>query len=192
MKKFYLAVATILIASIFACQKKETTLLEQLDPAETGIQFANRITENDTFNILDFEFVYNGGGVAAGDFNNDGLQDLYFTGNTADNRLYINKGDFKFEDQTETAGVAGKGRWCSGVAAVDVNADGWLDLYVCATVYEPGARRKTSCTSTRAPTAPRSNSGKWAPNTALRIPPIPPMPPFSIMTTTATWTCTSS
>ncbi|MCB0610297.1 MAG: CRTAC1 family protein, partial [Lewinella sp.] len=142
MKKFYLAVATILIASIFACQKKETTLLEQLDPAETGIQFANRITENDTFNILDFEFVYNGGGVAAGDFNNDGLQDLYFTGNTADNRLYINKGDFKFEDQTETAGVAGKGRWCSGVAAVDVNADGWLDLYVCATVYEPGARRK--------------------------------------------------
>ena len=76
MKKFYLAVATILIASIFACQKKETTLLEQLDPAETGIQFANRITENDTFNILDFEFVYNGGGVAAGDFNNDGLTDI--------------------------------------------------------------------------------------------------------------------
>ncbi len=127
-----------------ACAKKEKPLFQQVPPAETGIHFSNRITENDTFNILSFEYVYNGGGVGIGDFNNDGLQDVFFTGNMGGNKLYLNRDDFKFEDITETAGVAAKNRWNSGVAVVDINHDGWLDLYVCATTYEPGSRRANS------------------------------------------------
>ena len=91
------------------CDRPSPTLFERLDAKRTGLTFANRITENDTFNILDFEYVYNGGGVAAADFNADGLTDLYFSGNTADNRLYLNLGDFKFLDVTEEAGVGGAG-----------------------------------------------------------------------------------
>ncbi len=123
------------------CEHTPPTLFERIPAATSGLTFANRITENDTFNILDFEYVYNGGGVGAGDFNGDGLTDLYFSGNTADNRLYLNRGDFTFLDVTEAAGVSGRGRWCSGVAVHDINGDGRLDLYVSATVREPGALR---------------------------------------------------
>ncbi len=132
-----------------ACAQKEKPLFEQLPPSETGIHFSNRITEDDTFNILSYEYVYNGGGVGIGDFNNDGWQDVFFTGNQVGNKLYLNKGSkgangFKFEDVTESAGVAAKDRWNSGVAVVDINNDGWLDLYVCATTYQPGSRRANS------------------------------------------------
>lgn len=140
MKNFYLTFVAALFG-LLGC-RHEKPLLNQLPPNQTGIGFANRIQENDTFNILAFEFVYNGGGVAIGDFNNDQLQDVFFTGNTAENKLYLNKGDFQFEDISQQAGIGAPNRWCSGVATVDINADGWLDLYVCATVYEPGARRK--------------------------------------------------
>ncbi len=134
-----------LVMIIFAsgCEQSATTsILTLAPPDQTGIHFANRIAENDTFNILSYEYIYNGGGVGIGDFNQDGLQDLFFSANTADNQLYLNKGDFQFEDVTEKAGVAGKGRWCSGVAVGDINGDGWLDIYVAATAYQPGARRK--------------------------------------------------
>ena len=108
----------------------------------TGIKFENTITETDSVNVLDFENVYNGGGVGMGDFNNDGLQDIYFTGNQVSNKLYLNKGKFKFEDITEKAGVTGNGKWCRGVAVVDINNDGLLDMYVCASVKKNAKERE--------------------------------------------------
>jgi hypothetical protein len=137
----YIAILAVLLG---ACSNKQKSLFQLLPPDETGIHFSNRITENDTFNILAYEYVYNGGGVGIGDFNNDGLQDVFFTGNMVGNQLYLNEGNFKFKDITETAGVAAKNRWNSGVAVVDINNDGWLDLYVCATTYQPGSRRANS------------------------------------------------
>jgi hypothetical protein len=88
------------------------------------------------------ENVYNGGGVGVGDFNHDGLPDLYFTGNEVSSRLYLNKGNFTFKDVTDIAGVNGEGKWCRGVAVVDINNDGWLDIYVCATLSNDPQKRK--------------------------------------------------
>ncbi len=130
-----------LLLLCFGCQETPPPLFQRIDAETSGLTFANRITENDTFNILDLEYVYNGGGVAAADFNGDGLTDLYFTGNTTENRLFLNQGDLKFRDVSEAAGVLGRGRWCSGVTVADVNADGRPDLYVSATILDPGSRR---------------------------------------------------
>jgi enediyne biosynthesis protein E4 len=110
--------------------KKQFTLIP---PSQSGIHFSNRITENDSVNILDNEYVYNGGGVAIADFNNDGLQDVYFTGNMVGNKMYLNRGGFRFEDITAISKTNGGGRWCSGVAIVDINQDKMPDIYVCAT-----------------------------------------------------------
>nr|MCU0354327.1 VCBS repeat-containing protein [Cytophagales bacterium] len=102
---------------------------ERMAAAHTGIRFNNQITESDTFNVLRFEYIYNGGGVGVGDVNNDGLTDVFFAGNQVSSELYLNRGDFKFENVTEAAGVR-TNRWCTGVALADVNQDGWLDIYV--------------------------------------------------------------
>jgi len=126
---------------LLACGQKQDTLFKQLPVSQTGIDFSNRINDSDTFSILTYEYIYNGGGVATADFNNDGLLDAFFSGNMVDNRLYLNQGDFQFTDITKTAAVDGNGRWNSGIAVVDINTDGWLDLYVCATTHEPGAKR---------------------------------------------------
>lgn len=123
-----------------ACQEKHT-LFKLLPADKTGIRFANTITESDTLNILTEEYIYNGGGVGIGDFNNDGLPDIYFTGNMVSNKLYLNKGDLAFTDITEAAKVTGNGKWCSGVAVVDINQDGWLDLYVGATLKKDSTGR---------------------------------------------------
>ncbi|WP_420153002.1 FG-GAP-like repeat-containing protein [Siphonobacter sp.] len=128
-----------LLGGLTACDQP---LFSNLSAADTGITFANRIVENDSINVLDFEYTYNGAGVGIGDFNNDGLADVYFTGNQVANQLYLNKGHLSFENITQKAGVEGQGRWCSGVAVVDINADGWLDLYVCATVSKSPERRE--------------------------------------------------
>jgi enediyne biosynthesis protein E4 len=130
----------------FSC-KKDTKLFKSLPASETGITFSNRIIENDTMNILDFEYIYNGGGVGIGDFNADGLQDVYFTGNQVANKLYLNKTDtsenkLKFEDITDKSKTGGNGKWCSGVAVADINADGKLDIYVCANVKKPAKDRE--------------------------------------------------
>ncbi|GAB3516489.1 VCBS repeat-containing protein [Emticicia fontis] len=121
--------------------KKEQKLFTQLTAEKTNIQFSNRIAENDSLNIFTFEYIYNGGGVALGDFNNDKLVDVYFTGNTTPNKLYLNKGDMKFEEVTKQAGVDGAGRWTSGVAIVDINNDGLLDMYVTATAKKVASQR---------------------------------------------------
>jgi hypothetical protein len=118
---------------IFSCQSKNNTdtVFTELSPEKTKVTFANNITEDEQNNIIQYLYYYNGGGVAAGDLNNDGLPDLYFTSNQGSNKLYLNKGKMKFEDATETAGVGGKGNWTTGVTMADINGDGYLDIYVC-------------------------------------------------------------
>ncbi|WP_373522552.1 VCBS repeat-containing protein [Aquiflexum sp.] len=106
-------------------------IFENIAPRKSGIRFQNTLTEGKGTNILTYEYFYNGGGVAIGDINNDGLEDIYFTGNMVPNKLYLNEGDFKFNDITKQAGVEGKNAWTTGVTMVDINADGWLDIYVC-------------------------------------------------------------
>ena len=125
------AVSFLLLA--LSC-KKEKQLFEQLDFGESGITFQNTLNPTKDFNIIDYIYFYNGGGVAAGDINNDGLPDLYFSGNQVKNRLYLNKGNLKFEDITDQAGVAGTSSWKTGSVMADVNGDGLLDIYVCAVV----------------------------------------------------------
>jgi enediyne biosynthesis protein E4 len=117
------------------------TVFTKLPAEETNITFSNRITELDTMNVLTFEYVNNGGGVALGDFNNDKLVDVYFTGNQVDNKLYLNKGEFKFTDVSKKANVEAKGKWCSGVALVDINNDKLLDIYVSVTAKKAASER---------------------------------------------------
>lgn len=109
--------------------KATTKIFKTLKATETGIAFNNTLTENDSLNYFTYSYLYMGGGVAAGDVNNDGLVDIYFTGNQVSNKLYLNKGNLKFEDITDNAGVGGDDRWYTGVTMADVNADGFLDIY---------------------------------------------------------------
>jgi hypothetical protein len=122
--------------------KRKPTLFTKVSSDHSGIHFNNLIVENDSINPLDNTNVYNGGGVGIGDFNRDGLPDIYFTGNLVSNKLYLNKGDFKFDDITAAAGVEGQGEWCRGVAVVDINNDGWPDIYVCATIKTNPLQRR--------------------------------------------------
>ena len=117
-------------------------LFELIDANYSGIQFNNEVKESDALNVLDISNVYNGGGVGIGDFNGDGLQDIYFTGNKVFNKLYLNKGEFKFEDITVAAAVTGEGKWCRGVSVIDINNDGKSDLYISTTLDTSAAKRK--------------------------------------------------
>ncbi len=109
--------------------ENKSKLFSQLMPEQTGINFSNDLTENDSLNYFTYGYIYMGGGVAVGDIDNDGLQDLFFTGNMVKNKLYLNKGELKFEDISEIAGVSGDERWYTGVTMADVNGDGFLDIY---------------------------------------------------------------
>ncbi|MFY0687408.1 MAG: VCBS repeat-containing protein [Cyclobacteriaceae bacterium] len=126
---------TILVAwmTLIACQQSSnlrTQQFEKIGVDQSGISFNNQIIENDTLNYYTFPYMYMGGGVAVGDINNDGLSDIFFTGNATENRLYLNKGNLKFEDISTSAGVLGDERWYTGVTMLDVNHDGWLDIYL--------------------------------------------------------------
>lgn len=141
MVKFLLPFSIILIL-LFSCStptEKQTAesnipenpLFKRLDSSQTGINFVNLVTDQKDFNVLTYRNFYNGGGVAIGDVNNDGLPDIYMTANLKANRLYLNKGNWQFEDISQKAGVEGAKSWSTGVSMVDINADGLLDIYVC-------------------------------------------------------------
>lgn len=137
MNKFLkVNVLILLVGSWWSCVKKDkpadaATLFTLLPASHTQIDFANQLHYDREFNIYRYRNFYNGGGVAIGDINRDSLPDLYFTANMGSNKLYLNKGNFVFEDITLAAGVGGTKAWSTGVAMADVNSDGWLDIYVC-------------------------------------------------------------
>lgn len=131
----------LLLFLIFSCKKNSQETVNEvfklLKPEDTGVDFTNNVTETEGFNILSYRNFYNGGGVAIGDINNDGLPDIFFTSNQGKNKLFLNKGPLtpgggiRFEDISEKAGIGGTKAWSTGVSMVDINADGWLDIYVC-------------------------------------------------------------
>ncbi len=134
----------ISIVTLFSCSKDKTeTLFTKLDSADTGINFVNEVKNGENMNIFKYRNFYNGGGVAVGDINNDGLADIFFTSNQGSNKLYLNKGNFKFEDISSKAGIQGKKAWSTGVVMVDINADGFLDIYVCDAGSNIDAVRKS-------------------------------------------------
>ena len=130
------------VVMLLASCHQSNTLFEQLPASKTGVDFNNVMEESADFNVLEYGYFYNGGGVAAGDFNNDGLIDLYFTGNLSANKMYLNQGNLAFKDITEAAGVAAADGWNTGVSLVDINADGWLDVYVCRSAAKNAQLRR--------------------------------------------------
>ena len=126
----------------FGCTKPPDKLFQVIPPEYSNIDFSNTIVSNDTFNVVDFYYIYNGGGVGIGDFNNDGLQDVYFSGNEVKNELYLNKGDFKFQNISSEANVEAADIWSQGIIVADINLDGWQDIYVCASIHNLPENRK--------------------------------------------------
>src|SRR6185437_3553687 len=110
---------------------QEDTLFKRMPSSATGITFNNKVIEDGNFNVFNYRNFYNGGGVAIGDVNNDGKPDTFFTSNQGECKLYLNKGNWKFEDVTARAGLNVYHRWHTGVTMVDINGDGWLDIYIC-------------------------------------------------------------
>lgn len=142
-------------SSIVGCQSQTSeksndlpggqTLFEKLDAQQTGVRFTNRINENEQINILTYEYLYNGSGVAIGDFNNDQLPDLYFSATNGSNRLYMNAGNWQFTDITTASGTGVSDGFSTGVSMVDINGDGWLDIYVCRTGKFATSNRENLC-----------------------------------------------
>jgi hypothetical protein len=146
----------MILVALYGCGKPDESSMEiekgnasriftLLKSEETGIDFVNKISDEAEFNILTYRNFYNGGGVAIGDINNDSLPDIYFTANQQKNKLYLDKGNFVFEDITEAAGVGGTKVWSTGVTIADVNGDGLLDIYVCNSGDVEGATEKMNC-----------------------------------------------
>ncbi|PKV50270.1 VCBS repeat protein [Aquimarina sp. MAR_2010_214] len=141
MRNIFYFIALILLFSGCSKHQKEdnvvvekkpvATLFEKVSETHSTISFKNKVEETLYFNFLNYSYIYNGGGVAVGDINNDGLEDIYFSSNQGTNKLYLNKGGFVFDDITKNAGVTDDQGWSTGVSMIDINADGWLDIYVC-------------------------------------------------------------
>lgn len=130
MKRYFLPVILLVCQTAFA-QQKEKPLFTLVSEKQSGLGYLNMIKEDDSLNVLRYEYLYNGAGLGVADLNNDGLNDVFFSGNTGANKLFLNKGSFKFEDITGKSGVKGNGTWSTGVSIADVNGDGLLDIYVC-------------------------------------------------------------
>ena len=138
---FYPIIILILFGSV-SCQSNKDKLFTSLSYKRTGIDFKNLIRDSEGFSILDYGYLYNGGGVSIGDINNDNLPDIYFCGNFTPSKLYLNKGDLKFKDITDKAGAGSMGTWNTGATMADINGDGFLDIYVCSSTDGRSERRK--------------------------------------------------
>lgn len=130
LRLFRILIFLVILSGFFSCSDKNNKMFKILTPEQSGIHFANNLKYNDTLTVLDFEYMFNGAGVALLDVNKDGLLDVLFTGNMVSAKLYLNKGDMKFEDITEKAGLQTSG-WCYGASVVDINQDGYPDIYIC-------------------------------------------------------------
>ena len=119
---------------LIGCQQKDELLFKTISPTQSKVTFQNDVTETEELSILDYLYFYNGGGVAIGDINKDGLPDIFFSGNQVKNKLYLNNGNFEFQDISDKAGVGGASSWNTGAVMGDINGDGLLDIYVCAVV----------------------------------------------------------
>jgi len=138
-KIIYIYIKICIIVFLSSCgEGHQDTLFTALDEGDTHVRFNNELTDSPDFNVMKYGYFYNGGGVAAADFNNDGFTDLYFTGNIVPDRLYIHEGgsDISFKDVTADAGLGRSQGWKTGVSVVDINNDGWLDIYVCRSAAE--------------------------------------------------------
>ncbi|HYH15664.1 MAG TPA: VCBS repeat-containing protein, partial [Flavisolibacter sp.] len=142
MKRYLAYIVTLLFTASCSNRKGEDTLFQLV--VDSGIDFTNKVENSKDFNIFSYRNFYNGGGVGIGDINNDGLADVFMTANMGSNKLYLNKGNFQFDDITEKAGIGEKEKWSTGVVMVDINADGWLDVYVCNAGYQKGIGQENS------------------------------------------------
>ncbi|MGB2313311.1 MAG: VCBS repeat-containing protein [Flavobacteriaceae bacterium] len=144
MKSTFLSKKMLFLLSIilFSCTPSADKMFTLMPSRVTGINFKNPLKETEQFNVLNYGYLYNGGGVAIGDINNDGLSDIYFTGNMVGSRLYLNQGDFKFKEIAEQAGVFAAGLWNTGTTMADVNGDGLVDIYVCRSAAKNPDSRK--------------------------------------------------
>ncbi|MEM8526485.1 MAG: VCBS repeat-containing protein [Bacteroidota bacterium] len=134
-----------LLYILSSCQKqKQAPLFEQMSSKTTAISFNNEVKNAEGFNIFNYRNFYNGGGVAIGDINNDGLSDIFLTANMGSNKLYLNQGNWQFQDISEQAGIQQTDKWSTGVVMVDINNDGWLDIYVCNAGYSKGSDQKNA------------------------------------------------
>ncbi|HEY8893496.1 MAG TPA: CRTAC1 family protein, partial [Niastella sp.] len=128
---FFLMILTTTIFSACTTPDKQPPLFEVLEQGATGLEFTNTLTPTDSFNIFHYMYFYNGAGVGAGDFNNDGLVDLFFASNQVQNKLFLNTGKLHFKDATTEAGIPNDNGWSTGISVVDINNDGLLDIYIC-------------------------------------------------------------
>ncbi len=139
--RWLLSVPLLLVVLLAGCgQADEATLFTSIEARESGVDFENTVAFQEDFNIIEYLYFYDGGGVALGDINRDGLQDIFLTGNQVSNRLFVNQGSLRFEDRTIGAGLASSG-WSTGATMADVNGDGWLDIYVCQVSYKSQSGR---------------------------------------------------
>jgi enediyne biosynthesis protein E4 len=145
MKRFSIFLSLLLSLGFSFLMNQEInaqSLFQAMPSSSTGITFENTLPETPALNIITYEYFYNGGGVGVGDFNKDGLIDIFFSSNISQHKLYLNKGNFQFEDITKKAGILPNAGWATGVSVADVNGDGWLDIYLCQSGNLPPEKRK--------------------------------------------------